>query len=111
MAKKKPKKYNLRSRLTSAIRRVWLYSPHRNQILKDAKAAGNKCNICKKPQEKLEVDHVKPTVKLSGWDGDWTFFINTMFEGEMVALCKNCHQAKTALQRETRKKLKKALEE
>ncbi len=109
---KKPRKkktYNLRSRLTSAIRRVWLWSPMRREVLKAAKDNGNKCAICKKYHEKLEVDHVKPTVKLSGWDGDWTFYIDTMFNGEMMALCSNCHKAKTAVQRETRKKIKEVL--
>ncbi len=113
MAKeKKPRKkkvYNLRSRLTSAIRKVWLYSPMRRDVLKAAKEDGNKCKICRKSHDKLEVDHVKPTVKLSGWDGDWTYYITTMFEGEMVALCSNCHCAKTTTQREIRKKLKAAL--
>ena len=109
--KKKAKTYKLRSRLTSAIRKVWLYSPQRRDVLKAAKENGNKCALCNKAQEKLEVDHVKSAVPLSGWTGDWTLYITQMFEGEMMAICKPCHTAKTTVERTLRQKFKKALEE
>lgn len=109
MARKK-KKYNLKSKLTSAIRRLWFYGPTRYEKVKQLKANGFRCEKCNKPQDKLEIDHINPVVRVTGFT-TWDEYISRMFvdpEG-LQGLCKACHSAKTITQREIRKKYKKIL--
>lgn len=107
MAKKK-KKYNLKSRITSALRRIWFYGPTRRDAVKAAKVAGNKCVICKKKKEKLQADHIKPVVPVQGFD-NWDNYIDRLFNGELRMICADCHEAVTRVSRETRKKMKEFL--
>lgn len=105
MAKKR-KKWNLNSRITSALRRIWFYSPQRRLVLKEAKLNGNKCAICKVPKDKLEVDHESPVVKINEKERNWHEYIERLMFGKLVCICENCHTAKTTIQREQRKKFK-----
>lgn len=108
MAKKKRPKYNLKSRITSALRRIWFYGPSRREAVKLAKAGGNRCSICKVPQDKLQMDHVQPVVPLSG-EYTWDIYIDRLFNGELRGICKPCHKAHTQIQSTTRRNLKKIL--
>lgn len=105
MARKK-KTWNLKSRITSALRKIWFYGPQRREAAKQAKDSGNVCTICKERKDKLEIDHIKPVVPITGFDGDWTAYIDRLFidSSGLRALCKECHSAHTAIQREQRKK-------
>lgn len=106
MARRKPKKFNLKSRITSALRRIWFYGPQRREAMKIAKNSGNLCSICKTPKDKLEIDHIKPVVPITGFDNNWTAYIDRLFVdvSGLRALCKECHATHTAIQREQRKK-------
>lgn len=105
---RKRAKYNLKSRITSALRKVWLFSPMRREAVKRGKANGNKCELCGDKVEKLQVDHHVPCANVKGPDG-WGPYIDRMMvpSEQLVNLCEPCHKAKTAIQREQRKKYKK----
>ncbi len=104
--KKKP--YNLKTRITSALRKIWLYSPMRSEAVKRAKANGNKCEMpnCGKYQERLEIDHFNPCALISGWDGNWSAYIDRLFcsSDMLLAICTECHRGKTAIATEQRKR-------
>lgn len=105
MARKK-KTFNLKSRITSALRRIWFYGPQRKEASKIAKDRGNTCAICNQPKDKLEIDHIVTVVPLTGFDGNWTSYIDRLFVdvSGLRALCKECHSAHTMVQRQIRKK-------
>ena len=104
------KKYNLKSRITSSLRKLWLFSPMRREAVKRGKQNGSKCEKCNSHQEKLEVDHKVPVVPISGFD-NWDAYINRLMcdSKDLINLCTPCHKAKTTIQREQRKKCKKKL--
>lgn len=105
---RKAKKFNLKSRITSALRRIWFYGPHRREAVKIAKANGNICTICKIPKDKLEIDHIKPVVPLTGFD-DWQSYIDRLFVevSGLRAICKECHKTHTSIHAGIRNKNKK----
>jgi len=107
--KKKAKKYNLKSRITSALRRIWFYGPQRKSAVKIAKERGNTCAICKIPKDKLEIDHTIPVVPLTGFD-DWQSYIDRLFTEPdgLRAICSECHKTHTAIHAGIRKKNKKS---
>ncbi len=105
MKKKRPP-FNLRSRITSALRRIWLYSPQRRIAVAKAKEDGNRCTSCRINQGKLDIDHIESVVPVEGFNGDWTTYIKRMFDGELTWLCKECHSIKTSEMREARKRFK-----
>lgn len=96
--KKKPK-YNLKTKITSALRRLWYYSPQRREAVKIAKERGNTCAICKTPSDKLQIDHINPCASTDGSDHNWSAYIDRLFcPTEMLrALCSDCHRAVTAI--------------
>ena len=124
---RKIKKYNLKSRITSALRKVWRYYPERTKVLKrcetgehylkiskgtgkEYKAPYYKCEECGSKEEKIQIDHIDPIVNYNGFQ-DWNTYIQRMFiDSEyMRGLCKSCHSGVTLVQSELRKKFKKAL--
>ncbi len=128
MAKKprKKPKYNLKSKITSALRKVWRYSPGRVEALKRAltgtyyikvskkgkeyKAPHYTCEKCKAVTEKAQVDHLQPVVGYEGFIS-WDRYISRMFvDAEFYQIiCKPCHKAITLVQKDIRKKMKKVL--
>lgn len=105
---RKAKKYNLKSRITSALRRIWFYGPQRKAAVKVTKERGYTCAICNNHHPKLQIDHIVPVVPLTGFD-DWQSYIERLFvepEG-LRGLCPNCHKAHTAIHSGIRKKNKK----
>lgn len=104
--------------LFAAIRRVWGWYGERKKAKSRAQIGPNmwRCEMCDaRPlgQKERDVDHIVPCMPTSGWDGDWTGYINRMFcpaDGLRV-LCKTCHTFVTSGQateratskRETRK--------
>jgi len=109
VAKKKTKKYNLKSRITSALRRIWFYGPQRKEAMKIAKERGYTCAICNKPNPKLQIDHIVPVVPLTGFD-NWQAYIDRLFVGPegLRALDAECHKTHTAIHSGIRKKNKKS---
>jgi hypothetical protein len=102
-ALKKRPPYNLKSRITSALRKVWLWSPARVAIIKKSRLEGNVCYDCEKwSTERCDIDHVKPVVGIEGFR-DWNTYIERLFNGELRPLCKPCHKVVTSKQRKARK--------
>jgi len=92
--------------LVAAIRRIWYWSPNRKAVKKAAKA----CALCGKVCDKYDIDHIVPVgPKPAEWK-NWDQYLNSMFEGKLQALCKECHKEKTAedirVMRQTKKGIK-----
>lgn len=100
-------KYNLKSRITSALRKLWQWSPNRHDAVKRARVCRG-LYLCARCGETVSsqffaVDHKIPCVPAAGWDS-WDGFINRLFcepDGLQV-LCKRCHGQKTCQEREKR---------
>lgn len=132
MAKqKKPRKkktYNLKTRISSALRKLWLYHPERTATKKRCEAGSSfiktaksgreykapyyKCEKCKKKVDYIEIDHIEPVAGYTGFK-DWNTYVDRLFvtADKMIGLCDSCHAAKTLVQKEIRKKMKAVLEE
>ena len=95
----------MESKIKSALRQIWRYhSEDRRHALK-----ATSCAYCKSPRgktEKYDCDHVQPIVPTTGWDS-WDGYIDRLFEGLMVGICKKCHAKKTKLENDKRRKNKK----
>lgn len=113
MVDKKRKSFNLKSKITSALRKIWLFSPQRRAAVKRAKDNGNKCENpkCGAYQERLEVDHRDPVVPIDEGERDWNVYIARLMvdENGLENLCTHCHKAKTMTNAEQRKKNKEKL--
>ena len=95
--------------------------PIKYQVLKDAfvkdginPTTDRKCKLCMCahceclfPQSYLSVDHINPVVPLTGFDS-WDAVIARLFceKQGLQALCSQCHDHKTAIEKEQRKKYK-----
>lgn len=122
---KKPVSPKERGLLKGAIRRVFSRSELRRQILDRALVKDYhdpsrkrvtrwcKCPGCKQmiPAYLMEVDHDDPIIPAGKTleDMEWTEVIDRVWcdERNLVALCKNCHKAKTRIENAERRKLKK----
>lgn len=104
---KKKKDYNLWTKLRSAMRAVWMYSPqHRNALklalIKEPKN-GNWffiCPLCKITHHKAmaAIDHFPSLGSFNSWEtfADWT---RRLFEGNVRVIDKICHAKVTKEQR------------
>lgn len=95
------KEYNLWSKLRSAMRAVWRYSPsHREALKKVIVASFFDCPMCGERHHKAmaSVDHNPQLGSFNSWEtfGDWT---QRLFEGNVRVLCKICHASVTKAQR------------
>lgn len=100
MKKQKSRKYNVESKIRSALRKIWLYSPQRKEALNKAKVRGMPlyiCAHCKKTRlkEQVHVDHIL-ACGVSAM-GNFDVFISRLFEGELQVLCVDCHEVKSKL--------------
>jgi hypothetical protein len=101
------KKWNIYTKLRSAIREVWRFSPERRFALKMAMDDIDKkflCSVCKQKFDKwcVDVDHVTPCGSFLSFD-DAPGFLDRMFNGRLTILCKLCHKAKTKEERRKKK--------
>lgn len=111
MAKKK-KPVSTKTRLRSAIRKIWMYSSIRRDALAVARIERGKykCSKCSKicgPKE-IEIDHITPATHPDGLDTEaqWGYFIwNLLFitVDKLEALCEPCHLEKTNREKTARK--------
>ena len=103
---KAKKSWNLKSKLKSALRRLFLFSPLHRDILARARIARGmyRCEICQALEKKLQVDHIKPVALAI----DWNEYIDFLFcpENELQAICKTCHTHKTVIDNKNTKKAK-----
>ena len=106
----KHRSWNLKSSIISHLRRIFFYSPTRQEALKIAKQKlGYKCAKCKKCFDKVKVDHIDPVVSLTGWT-NWDDFINRLFceIKKLQCLCEGCHNEKSKKESQIRKTNKNA---
>ena len=94
------KVWNVFSKLRTATRQIWMWSPERREALELAKFGKGKealylCYSCMKkfPKYCMDVDHVIPCGEFSNFEqyADWCY---RLFEGELRVLCKPCHLKK-----------------
>ena len=116
--KKKKSPVSTKTRLRSAIRKVWMYSALRREVLARARVSRGvyKCEKCNKlvDNKNIEVDHINPATPSHGLETqeDWGYFIwNLLFisSDKLMAMCETCHQEKTNLDRAVSKEVKKKL--
>lgn len=93
--------------IISALRKIWLRDPNRNQCLKNARVSRGCycCNVCKKifSRNEVHIDHISPIGKFINWD----IFIMRLFCNldNLQVLCKDvCHKQKSKLERDGRRK-------
>lgn len=99
----------LKSKIISALRRLWCFSSDRTKAKRKNKMVGFAlyiCDGCQKGSKKVSVDHILPVVPVYGWD-DWDGFITRLFCGTegLQILCKGCHKKKTDKENEQRRQL------
>ena len=108
--RKKAKKFNPKTRLMNAMRRLWFYSPHRREAVKRCKDGERyRCERCRRLTDKVQIDHFPPVVLVTGWDS-WDGVYSRMFVDPNIGLrglCKDCHDKVTTEQNTERKKYKK----
>ncbi len=122
---KKPDSKKERSLIKGALRRVFSRSELRRKALdaclvKDYSDPNRKrvtrwgrCSECKKlePAYLLEIDHKEPLVPLDQTleDMDWNQVIDRLWcdERNLQALCGECHDSKSGIERKERARFKK----
>lgn len=107
--KKKKPKYNLNSRIRSALRQVWRFSPMRKQALSDARISKGRylCSMCQQingPKD-ISVDHI---VACGSLIDDLNGFKERLFceSSGLRVLCHDCHKGVTEAQAALRKSSK-----
>lgn len=104
--------------IISLLRKGTLRYPPRNEVLKEAKtekrvniksgrlAQHYRCAGCQGefPMSMMAVDHINPVVGVEGFT-TWDDYINRMFcaKENLQCLCKDCHDAKTAVEKLARR--------
>ena len=104
---KKKKKYNYKSKIMSAARRNWLYSPMRKEASNRNKTPDglHRCERCRRLTETVAIDHDPPVVPLTGWDSyDMVFERLYCDSDKLFKLCNPCHSKKSAFEATERKK-------
>lgn len=106
-------KPNLKSRITSALRQVWRWSPERRAALERARLVRGRyqCNLCGRifGPNYVQVDHIEPVVDPAGGFQGWDTFIDRLFCSTtgLQVICKGCHAVETAKQRKVRSEAKR----
>ena len=127
--KKKPK-YNQASAIRGALRRAFSRSPIVKEVLHEARRELPKYKkdgtLAKKPSVQyqcqtcgqwkgstyVEVDHVIPVIPVDGSfdpkNPDWNMYIARLWcdKSNLQRICDECHDKKTAAEREARKEAK-----
>lgn len=107
------KERSLKSKLISALGRVWMTWGPRNEVKRRCKVEGKtgwfRCEICKQEREKLEVDHREPVVPIADGFTDWNQYIASKFvqADKLQGLCRDCHVEKTKKENVARKLAKR----
>lgn len=113
-----------RGLIKGALRRVFSRSELRNKIIDSSLIEHNDptrprvkrwclCNVCKKPEAKsyMAVDHIDPLIPLGSSFEEMSLDVVVdrlwCIEYNLQAICSQCHDEKTKLERQARKKLAK----
>jgi 5-methylcytosine-specific restriction endonuclease McrA len=108
--KTKAKAYNWDTKIMSAIRKIWRFSPERRQCLAEATRDGLcLCHSCGQwvHHKLVTVDHVDPVVPTTGFDS-WDGVIQRMRHNNLTTLCDPCHKLKTKAENAERAANRKA---
>lgn len=104
------RKFNLKSRIISALRRIFFYSPLRREALLRAKVEKDKYKSALSNKlfsiRDICVDHVAPVVDpIRGWT-TWDDFINRLFcsVDKLQVISKKEHKKKSKKELKTRKR-------
>ena len=115
---------SIRARIVSAIKEIWSRYSIEKKIVKDAAKRkvyktnkdGSRskaynvywaCAACGDVVDKVDIDHIKPTGQYPNWPPDmafsWDAWLKAQFSHEtnLQALCKPCHQDKSANEKRT----------
>ena len=103
----------LKSRIVSALRKIWLHSEMRQEALRASRIERGvyRCGLCGKKMpatlktangtiRKVAVDHKTRVVPETGWDS-WDGFIERLFceQSKLQVLCFECHHEKSTRER------------
>lgn len=99
--------------LMSAIGKVWMFWPARLAVKRRCKNTSRigwfNCEKCKADIQKVEVDHVTPTILpeegFKGWDR--YFEMKFVQEDQLMGLCHECHLEKSKAENKLRREMKK----
>jgi len=82
-----------RSRIKTALRRMWLQSRERNQAIKDANRSCTKCGRHASVAKGREVKIVAHHTKGINWDGLVDLIIERLLQSpsDYTVLCEECH--------------------
>lgn len=107
----------LKTQIRSALRRIWLYSELRKNVLAKARVARGiyRCTKCGElvGPKMIDVDHVEtatpPNFEPEIDPTQWGLYIKRLLypKDEPRAMCKPCHKTKTAEERDAKKIKKK----
>jgi 5-methylcytosine-specific restriction endonuclease McrA len=105
--------FNWDAKITSALRRVWRFSPQRAEALEAARSLVNPaqdviCALCGQCVDKrtAAVDHVEPVVGVEGFVS-WDVYITRLKSTDLRVLCTPCHKAITKEQNAQRARIKR----
>lgn len=85
-------------KILAALRRLWLYSSERYQVLKASKQGLKyKCSKCNRCFDKVHVDHIDPVIDVKKGFQGWDIFVKRLFVAieRLQVLCERCHARKT----------------
>ncbi len=111
--KRVKRKWTVKSRITSAIRKVWRWSPLRSEALNKARVKTKtgfkfRCVVTKKLYDRklVTIDHKKPVVVPEQGFETWDKFIDRMFcpSNDLQVMSKVEHSKKTKLENVLRRK-------
>ncbi len=108
------KKFNWRTYLRSAARRIWLWHPIRREAIKLARTRKGyvgckKCSVEMKENVKpkgYDVDHIIPASETANQIENWHDFLTRLLDvtvEDVQVLCKECHDVKTQKENQTRR--------
>lgn len=117
------RKFNYKSYIRSALRRIWLWHPVRAEAIRNARVAPGtvacrKCGVRMKEnppkgiKKDYDVDHIVPASESAAAITSWDDFIRRLLEvtaNDVRVLCKGCHSEKTKKENEDRQSAKRTL--
>lgn len=104
---------SLKQILMAGLGRSWMMWGPRNEVKRRCKIEGKtgwyRCEECKEPHEKIEIDHVLPVVPVVEGFTTWDQYINSKFvqSDKLRGLCRECHKSKTKEENKKRREIKK----
>lgn len=102
-----------KQKIIPALRRASRWWPPKQENRKKQKAAPGKieCESCGDifPEKEIKSDHITPVVDVKQGFVDWNDYVERMFcdANGFQCLCASCHDSKSAIENELRKKYRK----